>query len=78
MQDSLVMRVTYPWEGRDDRYAHDDVCDDPGDQDWIVIVLVVNENHNHAEYQPEEPRRRATRVYTTYVLKYGGASETEP
>lgn len=45
-----MVGVSHPREGRRDGYTHDDTCDNPRDQNGIVIVLVVGKNHNDAEY----------------------------
>lgn len=47
--ENVVMGIPHPWEGGSDRYANNDVRDHPRDQHRIMVVLVVDEDHDYAE-----------------------------
>ena len=74
----LVVRIANPGESARDTDSDSDVGDDAGYEHGVVVVLVVDEDENHSEYEPRKARCRTSRVDAAQVLQHGGTSKPEP
>lgn len=73
-----MMRVPNPRERTRDGYSNHNVGNETGDEDSIVAVLVVDEDEDHLEDEPQEAGCCASRVDTAQMLEDGGAPKAEP
>jgi hypothetical protein len=64
------MSIPYPGQCRHNADSHDDSCYNAHGQYRGVIVLGISEDEDEAKYQPNEPRRCASRMDTSEMLKY--------
>jgi hypothetical protein len=47
-----VVRVANPWECTHDRDSHTHIGDHAHDQNYVVVVLMIDENEHELEHQP--------------------------
>lgn len=52
--ENVMMRIPDPWEGTRDTDGDGQVGDDARDEDGIVDILVVDEDEDDAEDEPDE------------------------
>ena len=63
------MRITDPGERACDADRHRDVRQHAHNEDRVVVILVVDENEGHPEYEPHKAGGRATRVDAAQMLQ---------
>lgn len=68
MFNVLVVYIPNPRNSRSDGYTYHSSRNSACNKYRIVLILVVNENNNHAEYEPQESCCGASRVYAAEVL----------
>lgn len=77
MSDVLVVSVSDPWNCSTSGEKNSNVGEETSDQNRGVLISSVLICSDHLEDQPSNTRDSAARVYTTEMLKYRGASQSE-